>query len=433
MADLKITQLPSASLVTGSDVLPVVRAGVTDQITVNNFGQSVLNIGLPLTASYIDFNTGSAVPAWQSGRVYWDNTDGCLAVYNAEADVTLQVGQENWTRVWNGTGVTITNGSPVRITGTHGDVPQVVLAQSVAVSGSANLVNQILGVATHDIENNTYGYITTQGLVRGLNTNAYNDGDTLYVSQTAGQYVTTQPPAPYEIIPVGQVVKASPGASGIIYVAVQQPIDFSDLSSVRRTGVDYTVGDIWSYQPSSSFNIWVHGKQLTGSYGVTGSWNVTGSINVNSITGSFTGSLNGAIIDNTAWTSYTPTWTAQVSDPTLGNGTITGAYKVIGKTCFVRIKLNYGSTTSGGSGAWWFGLPLSASNADGIQMACSMLNNGFAWYQGIANGTYAGFTNRTAIIAQSSGSNSSQGVDLGFPFVWGDADSLQFAGSYEIA
>ena len=159
-----------------------------------------------------------------------------------------------------------------------------------------------------------------------------------------------------------------------------------------------------------------------------------GMFNLNlPITGSFTGSLNGAVVNNTAWTSYTPTWEGQVSNPSLGNGSITGAYKVIGKTCFVRIKLNYGSTTSGGSGAWWIGLPFSASSADGIQMPCSMLNNGFAWYQGIANGTYAGFVNKTAIIAQSSGSNSSQGVDLGFPFVWGDADSLQFAGSYEIA
>ena len=292
MANLPISQLPSASVPSGSGVLPIVQGGVTDQITVTNLGKGIFNLGLPVTAStisqtdYIDFNTGSATPAWKSGRVFWDNTDGCLAVYNVEQDVTLQVGQENWTRVFNGTGLTIANGSPVRITGTHGDVPEVVLAQSVAVSGSANLVNQILGVATHTIETGTYGYITTQGLVRGLNTNAYNDGDTLYVSQTAGQYVTTQPPAPYEIIPVGQVVKASPGASGIIYVAVQQPIDFSDLSTVRRTGVDYAVGDIWTFQPSASFNVWVHGKQLTGSYGVTGSWDVRGPISVGNISGS---------------------------------------------------------------------------------------------------------------------------------------------------
>lgn len=288
MADLKITQLSSASIATGSNVLPIVQGGVTEQITVTNLAQGIFNLGLPITASvinqvdYIDFNTGSATPAYKNGRIFWDNVEGCMSVYNAEADITLQVGQENWTRVFNDTGTSILNGQPVRIIGTHGDHPEVVLAQSIATSGSSNLVNQILGIATHTIEDGTFGYVTTQGLVRGLNTNAFNDGDTLYVSQTAGQLTATPPSAPYEIIPVAQVVKASPGTSGIIYVAVQQPLDFTDLSSVTSTGT-YQYGDIWTYIPSGSFGVWRHQKQLSGSYAVTGSWSAT----------SFTGSLLG--------------------------------------------------------------------------------------------------------------------------------------------
>jgi hypothetical protein len=232
---------------------------------------------------YIDFNTGSATPAWKSGRVFWDNTDGALAVYNAEADITLQVGQENWTRVRNNTGTTITNGTAVRLDGSQGDVPTVVRAQSVQVSGSVNLLNQILGLATHDIENNSFGYITTQGLVRGLNTSAFNDGDALFVGTgSAGVLQNTSPRAPFEIIPIGVCVKASPGGSGIIYVAVQQPIDFSDLSSALVQGT-YSYGDLWTYTPTGSSGVWRHTNQLSGSYGVTGSWSAT----------SFTGSLLG--------------------------------------------------------------------------------------------------------------------------------------------
>jgi hypothetical protein len=232
---------------------------------------------------YIDFNTGSATPTWKSGRVFWDNTDGCLAVYNNEADITLQVGQENWTRARNNTGTTITNGTVVRLDGSQGDAPTVVRAQSLAVSGSVNLLNQILGVATHDIEDNSFGYITTQGLVRGLNTNAFNDGDTLFVGTgSSGILQNTPPRAPYEIIPVGVCVKASPGGSGIIYVAVQQPYDFGDLSSVLVSG-SYSYGDFWTYVKSGSLGVWTHTNQLSGSYGVTGSWSAT----------SFTGSLRG--------------------------------------------------------------------------------------------------------------------------------------------
>jgi len=40
-------------------------------------------------------------------------------------------------------------------------------------------------------------------------------------------------------------------------------------------------------------------------------------------------------------------------------------------------------------------------------------------------------TTYTGIIAQSDGSNSSDGVSGTFPFSFGDGDSLQFNGSYE--
>jgi len=432
MADLQITQLPSASIATGSNVLPIVQGGVTEQITVTDLAKGILNLGLPITASvinqvdYIDFNTASLAPAYRDGRVFWDDVEGCMSVYNSEADVTLQVGQENWTRVFNDTGAPILNGAPVRIIGTHGDHPEVVLAASIAVSGSANLINQVLGVTTHTIEASTYGYVTTQGLVRGLNTNAYNDGDTLYLSQTPGVFTSTQPSAPYEVVPVGQVVKASPGASGIIYVTVQQPIDFADLSSVDRDNSDYAFGDIWTYVPSGSFGVWKHQKQLSGSYGLTGSLNAT------SFTGSLTGSVNGATIDNTAWTSYTPSWTAASSNPVIGNGTITGQYKVIGKTCFVRGNVAMGSTTTFGSGEWYISMPFTASNADGILMNANLLDNTTAWYNATVNGARAGFNYKAPIQYQSVGGTAND-INATQPFTWTTSDRFIWNGSYEIA
>jgi len=268
----------------------------------SSYSSNLIISGSINNVDYIDFNTASAVPAWKSGRVFWDNTDGALSVYNAEQDITLQVGQENWTRVSNRTGATILNGTVVRLLGAHGDVPEVELAQSSLISGSVNSQNQILGIATHDIEDNSKGYVTTQGLVRGLNTNAFNDGDTLFVGTgSAGVLQNTAPVAPYEIIPVGVCVKASPGTSGIIYVAVQQPYDFSDLSSVLVTG-SYDYGDLWTYIPSGSTGVWTHTNQLSGSYGITGSLRVTGSIFSTRVTASsFTGSFTGSLLGTGSW------------------------------------------------------------------------------------------------------------------------------------
>jgi hypothetical protein len=135
------------------------------------------------------------------------------------------------------------------------------------------------------------------------------------------------------------------------------------------------------------------------------------------------------------WSAYTPTWTTDGgTQPALNNGTLTGFFKLIGKICFVRVKLNPGSTTTFGSGAFQFSLPFSASSPDSIQFPCSILNNGFAWYQATVNGTYSGDVNKSAIIALSSGGvNSSEAVTATHPITFGVSDSLQFNGSYEIA
>ena len=140
---------------------------------------------------------------------------------------------------------------------------------------------------------------------------------------------------------------------------------------------------------------------------------------------------------DTSWQSYTPEWTTDSTQPTLGNGSLTGAYKVIGKTCFVRVRLYWGTTTNSGTGTFYFSLPVTASTSWGIQMPASILDNGNAWYQATVNGEYGGFTHKTALIGQSAGgANSSQGITGTFPITFsgtGNPDSIQFNGSYEVA
>jgi hypothetical protein len=60
------------------------------------------------------------------------------------------------------------------------------------------------------------------------------------------------------------------------------------------------------------------------------------------------------------WTSYTPTWTATGTAPALLNGTLTGRYKLIGKTCIVSVKLTAGSSTTYGTGSYMLSLPVAA-------------------------------------------------------------------------
>ena len=87
----------------------------------------------------------------------------------------------------------------------------------------------------------------------------------------------------------------------------------------------------------------------TAAHGATGA-NV-GTTNVQTLTNKTlsTGTKIGAGTDvSGAWVAYTPTWSASVTAPSLGNGTLTGYYQQIGKTIHFRITLAFGSTTNKG-------------------------------------------------------------------------------------
>ena len=135
-----------------------------------------------------------------------------------------------------------------------------------------------------------------------------------------------------------------------------------------------------------------------------------------------------------AWTAYTPTISSDTGTFSIGNGSITGRYKQLGKTVFFYIKLVYGSTSTPGNGHWKFGLPVTAQNTN-YQFSASILDNGVAWYGGIGNGNYIGSTISFVVITPSQSTSSTTWVSVGNggPFTWGDADNITISGSYEAA
>lgn len=165
---------------------------------------------------------------------------------------------------------------------------------------------------------------------------------------------------------------------------------------------------------------------------INGALNVSGAIDVSgSATLRNTVTIGGNRIDD-AWTSYTPIWTGAVTNPVLGDGTLVGAYKQVGKIVFVRVKLSAGSTTTFGTGAWYFTLPVVAKTTEGVQLVCSMRGGTMLspnWYVGIVNGAYGEFTDKSAIITSAS---PAVAVSAGDPFIWSQGHTLQFNGSYEI-
>ena len=165
--------------------------------------------------------TGQTTDTLATGELRWNSTDKTLDMQLA-GDVTLQIGQETNIYVHNAQGAIIPNGSVVYIFGstvvTGGAVPAVKFATNA--DGTAK---KTLGVTTQDIPIDGYGYVTTQGLVRQLDTTAYTAGTSLYLG-TGGALTATEPAYPATSVRVAISV-LSDTDNGSIYV---QPQLFSD-------------------------------------------------------------------------------------------------------------------------------------------------------------------------------------------------------------
>lgn len=124
------------------------------------------------------------------------------------------------------------------------------------------------------------------------------------------------------------------------------------------------------------------------------------------------------------WTSYSPSWGGSVSNPSIGNGTLTGLYTKVGKLVHVRIALAIGSTSTGGSGRWTFSLPFAPA-AQQCLAAVAEDTSAATRYGGAA-----WITPGTGVFAVALGSGNG-GVASTVPFTWANGDQLYISGSYE--
>ncbi|MDB4312249.1 DUF2190 family protein [bacterium] len=166
------------------------------------------------------------------GAIHWDDDDKTLNIDTEVSGTAIQVGQEIVLRATNKTGVAITNGSVVYVNGAQGNRPTIALADADA----AATADSTIGVVTADIANNGTGYVTTFGLVRGLNTNAFTEGDVLWLSQTAGEFTATEPVSPAHSIRIGYVITKNV-TEGVIFVEIDTGSDLADIHDVLLSGI----------------------------------------------------------------------------------------------------------------------------------------------------------------------------------------------------
>ena len=134
------------------------------------------------------------------------------------------------------------------------------------------------------------------------------------------------------------------------------------------------------------------------------------------------------VIDPGAALTYTPTWTGAGSNPSIGNGTLTGSYIQRGKICWVEIVCVAGGTTTFGSGVYSWAIPLTAADADRIRLFGEILDSGTAFWQAASRGS--GGTTATVIVGSAGSTSASSGSTV--PMTWAASDYLRLAGEYMI-
>jgi hypothetical protein len=216
------------------------------QITYNVLDSaSVANILKNGSIDLINFADSSA---WLD----YNSTDATLNLNYG--GVSLQIGQEQ--HIYGKASENIANGDVVMFAGAQGD--HILFAKAdPTVPG---FIDQwIIGVATQAIANNNFGYVTTFGKVRELNTGSYNAGDLLYLdNSTPGGLTKVKPVSPDHIILVAAVTRVN-NADGHILVRPTFGNHIHELHDVLIDSIGLTHKQILAWD--SNNQVWTNFNQ----------------------------------------------------------------------------------------------------------------------------------------------------------------------------
>ncbi len=177
-------------------------ANTGDNITIDNNG-NINTIDLAVTTSPITVNVFES--------------------FGSDGTLTLDA--------VNKTGSTILKGSAVYISGAQGSRPKI----SLALADTNVTTSLAIGIAIADIPNNLDGTVITNGIVTGLNTSAFSEGDKVFLSPTVpGGITKIIPTSPNNVVAIGTIIDAH-NTQGKIFVSIQYTSKLDRLVDVAIT------------------------------------------------------------------------------------------------------------------------------------------------------------------------------------------------------
>jgi hypothetical protein len=191
-------------------------------------------------------------PSITPGTVYWDNEDRSktLAIVMEDSGAIVQdIGEETFYRVKASSA--ITKGQVVMFTGAVGASGGLEAAPATGLTAAQ--AEYIMGVATQNIANNAWGYVTWFGEIKGVNTlgvsdGGWVDGTVLYYDPTVtGGLTKTRPTLPNPIVFMAAVVHAA--SNGILFIRPTYEEATGEVITtppyVKTADFSVAAGDTW--------------------------------------------------------------------------------------------------------------------------------------------------------------------------------------------
>ena len=188
---------------------------LTDLVPVPGNGELLIGNGSAFVNNTLTAGTGVTIT----------NGPGTITIDASGAQELLTAS------VVNAESVPITRGQVVYLFSATGFRPSVKLANNSADATSAKTFGV---VSDNSIAANGIGTVTCVGVVDKLALGAYNDGDTVYLGDTAGTITTTKPYAPNHLVYVGIIERANNG-NGELYVKIQNGYELDEIHDVQIT------------------------------------------------------------------------------------------------------------------------------------------------------------------------------------------------------
>jgi len=194
----------------------------------------------------------AASEAYATAKMYWNTVDGTMNVglYNG---VIQQIGQE--VHFYGKAQGNITNGQVVMFAGVQGD--HILMAPANA-SAPGFKKEWIIGMATQDIANNQFGYVTWFGKINDVSTNGFPAGAILWFNPSVVGGLTNVEPTGNNIkVLMAAVIKAetSPAANNGIYLV--RPTFEPNINDIQGVKVQSPLqGQVMTYDAANS--VWIN-------------------------------------------------------------------------------------------------------------------------------------------------------------------------------